>query len=299
MMRISFFTIVWSFLACTGFSQTPQEWADHVNWDGVSPYQSYYRLTAAGMGPNALPIPDRHHLFQPARSELGSDMAIILHAGEQTVCQRMYLQWQPADGVRLRTEIVAWEYFVTSREVKLERNVFWQGYDDRWAGGDFYVEAMFDLPRAWRQNWDAELRVGLKTASGTNLGSARYTDTPGYYFDLALGRKWGTAQQHQIEFSGGFYAYQTYEQASRQNDCILWGASYSWILDDWVWTMGGRGYHGYFRDGDQPVVVDLRLDRTWGGHWTSWLRVERGVIDYPFTTLRLGTSWLFTTPSIQ
>ncbi len=58
------------------------------------------------------------------------------------------------------------------------------------ANGDFYFSTIIQLLKKEKLP-EVALRMACRTASGNNLGSARYTDAPGYFLDISLGKPSG------------------------------------------------------------------------------------------------------------
>jgi hypothetical protein len=273
------------------WAQDFQWWANHVGWDGSRPYQHYLQLSPEGMGPNALPVPPMHRFLWDTTSCFQGQLTAFRHPGELTIASELALRWQASHWFRLGIRVIPLEFFETSREVKERRNIFWDAYEDRLAGGDFYIESAIRLPPAWLLGLHGEIRFGLKTASGTHLGAARYTDTPGYYVDMAFA---GTiAPRHSWELMAGLYVYQTYEDLSRQNDAFLWGLGHRWDFGKSYLFHHLRGYAGYLRDGDVPVVYELEWGLRAGRAWHFLVVVGHGLHHYPFTYSTLGARWHF------
>lgn len=267
--------------------QTAQWWTDLVGWDGVSPFQHYLRLSPAYMGPNALPVPALHGNPNDSTSWLSAGGTVFLADGERTLSGLMALRWRASSWFRLGVHVVPLEVYETSHELKELRRVHYLSYSDRLAGGDFYVESLITMPRKWLGKLDPELRLGIKTASGTNPGAARFTDTPGYYFDVST--HWSPSPGHRWEVMTGFLVYQTYRATRAQNDCFLWGAGYAWDRGPWAVTASLRGFQGYFFEGDGPVVAEAEGSWQTRGRWEFYLRAGAGLRDYPFRYVGVGT----------
>lgn len=267
--------------------QTSEWWVDLVGWDGVSPYQNYLRLAPAYMGPNALPVPALHGDHNDSTSLLSGGATCFRADGENTVSGIMALRWRASSWFRLGVHVVPLEYYRTSHELKALRRVHYLSYDESLAGGDFYVESLITLPRKWLGRLDPELRLGIKTASGTNLGAARFTDTPGYYFDVST--HWASSPGHRWEVMTGFLVYQTYLPGRAQNDCFLWGLGYAWSHAPWAASASIRGFQGYFFEGDGPIVSEVEGSWRTRGRWEFYVRAGMGIRDYPFRYLGLGT----------
>ena len=204
------------------------------------------------------------------------------------------MQWRANKWFRLGIKVIPLEWYQTSHEIKTERKIFYQAYDHSWAGGDIYAESYIRLPDTWLKGISSELRMGIKTASGTNLGAARYTDTPGYYADFAFSKNINS--RHQWEAMIGFYAYQTYDDQLRQNDCLLWGLGHHYHNGPLLLMQSFRGYMGYLGNGDIPLVYDLEARWKPRNSWSWQLKISRGLHDYPFTLITVGGLWHFHLP---
>lgn len=279
---------------CSACAQGHQWWADNVGWDGARPFQDYLRLNPAGMGPHALPVPRMHRMAWDTTSWFAGEGLYHHHRQEHTVASRLSLQWAASEWFRLLIQVVPLEYFDTEHDLKTDRRIFWQDYDRRTAGGDFHVESLIRLPPRWFGGLQSELRVGLRAPSGTHLGAARFTDTPGYYFDMAVSRHLGPV--HSLELMAGFLVYQTYDHRHKQNDCLLWGVSHRWQKGRWGLMQSLRGFSGYFGDGDKPVIYEAELAWQPADRW-SWRGLAGvGLHDYPFRFLGAGVHWHFHLP---
>ncbi|MCF8236551.1 MAG: hypothetical protein K9I85_00195 [Saprospiraceae bacterium] len=280
-------------LSMVCIAQTPEWWSDNVGWDGVTAYQHYLELTPTGMGPNAMPVPDLHQQWDTLTSFTLSGMSHF-REGEITLNADMDLRWQPSSWVRLRIHLVPLEWYQTSHSLKTLRRVHFLSYDQQWAGGDIYVESAIRIPQEWTPGIKTELRVGVKTASGTNLGAARFTDTPGYFFDLDVAGNLKQSPAWDWEAMLGFYAYQTYEDDHRQNDCVLFGGSVGWSRSRWSIRGEMRGYWGYLQDNDHPVLA--QLETRWGevnGPWQLIVKASTGILDWPYTSFQCGVRRVF------
>ncbi len=282
-----FGVLAFCLLSQDALAQGPQWWSENVQWDGITPFENYINLTSTGMGPNALPIPDNHGQWDTLTSFTLTGVGYF-RSGETTLNSHLDLRWQATSAVRLRIHLVPLEWYTTSHELKTMRKVHFLSYNQQWAGGDIYVESSIKLPEKWVPV-QSELRVGIKTASGTNLGAARYTDTPGYFFDLASFGHIPGLYSLEWEAMLGFYAYQTYDDKHRQNDCVLYGGSLGWSANRWSLRGEVRGYWGYFNMGDRPLVASLdarlgAMDRP----WQLILKGGVGLHDWPFSSVHLG-----------
>jgi hypothetical protein len=125
-------------------------------------------------------------------------------------------------------------------------------------------------------------------ASGTNLGDARFTDGPGYYFDLSAGRNIAVDNSILRFYAmAGFYAYQTFDVEHLQNDCILYGAGADLHFKNFLFSQSIAGYTGYLNIDDKPIVyrVSLRLK----SKLVDWkAEYQWGIRDNDFQRVRLS-----------
>lgn len=292
MMKTNYFVFLGLFVQTMVAAQSPEWWAENVQWDGVRPWHYYIPLNAGHMGPNALPIPEMHQIQTDTTSWVLGGLTYHGRKGEGTVSSLLGVQWKPSPWVRMMITVVPVEYFETSHELKEERKIFFLAYDDQWAGGDFHLSSNVTVPTAWLGGIQAELRVGLRAPSGTKLGAARYTDAPGYHFDLAFSRRW--TERHSWEVMTGFLAYQTYSDKYHQNDAFLWGIGHAIHYPQWTLTHAIRGYNGYIGGGDRPMVYQLTSAwTTVQNRWRWELTGGIGLNDYPFTYVGISCRRLF------
>ena len=127
-------------------------------------------------------------------------------------------------------------------------------------------------------------------ASGTNLGEARFTDGPGYFFDISTGKN--IRFNHSIlrlYGMAGFYAYQTFDIEHLQNDCFLYGAGTDLHLKKFILSQSIAGYSGYLDIGDKPLVyrasvrmknkvVDWKASYQWGIRDYDFQKISMGIV---------------------
>lgn len=272
--------------------QSFEWWNTRHNWDGFTHWHKYIRLSPAFMGPNALPVPRSEQGILPEVAQLETNLVAHVAKGDQTQNMEMAL-YLPLFSRRVGLELywVPAEYYQTDtlvRNLRRARGISGKG----WATGDLYIGTHIQLIRNHPRLPDATLSIHLKTASGSKLSDARYTDTPGYYFNLAFGKTRDTPNDYLRFFANaGLYVWQTFGDRHYQNDAFLYGLGLEYGRASWKVSSSLSGYHGYIGDGDQPLVVRLRastrrqklLDYT-----CSW---QLGLRDIPYASWRLGAVW--------
>ncbi|WP_116107289.1 hypothetical protein [Lewinella sp. IMCC34191] len=285
------------FLVCLPAILSTQDygwWNDTHDWDGVSPWRSYLTLASAYMGPNALPVPE----IRNGRITQGTELRVAgdAHFGDGDDTQNLYLQGHVplfSDRVGLHLQYVPLEHYRMSAATRDERAA--RDYDgEGLAGGDVYVGTHIQLVQDHAHWPDLLLSINLKTASGNRLSAARYTDTPGYYFDLSAGKTFereGSLASLRPHALLGFYVWQTFMDNYYQNDAVLYGLGCDFRFRKLTLTPALGGYYGYLDIGDRPLVgrLDLRTQRDRGMEYFA--RLQHGFADYPYSTVRLGVTF--------
>ena len=164
--------------------------------------------------------------------------------------------------------------------------------------GDVYISTDVQiLHNAWFKTNNAKyipqmtIRLGMKTASGEQFSRRRHYDSPGYFFDLAMGQSI-PIQQMDLRLAGsvGFLCWQTSD--ARQNDAVMYGLlaklshRYFSVQAEW------GGYVGWERYGDAPMVIKLRAAGKIKG-FEPFVQYQYGIKDYPFHQLRVGLAYNF------
>ena len=223
-------------------------WNEKHNWDGVTPWNQYMTISSAYMGPNALPVPEIKNGLVDSEASVNISYDYYKNTGDMT--QDFYLKGTlPLFKNRISIELsaVPLEWYKMDTITRDERAVRTKSGEGS-AGGDIYLSTCVQIVKG-RKIPDVLLRFALKTASGTHLRDARYTDSPGYYIDLSFGKSIFTDKKfiREIRFyaDAGLYTYQTYDLQYLQNDCILYGAGVCLNSEKLSWTNCIGGYSGY------------------------------------------------------
>jgi hypothetical protein len=190
---------------------------------------------------------------------------------------------------------VPFEYYQTDTVVRDFRAARTKSAEGT-AVGDVYIGMLIPLLTD-KEKWpDLLLSINLKTASGSMLEDARYTDAPAYFFDVSGGKDIALKKMPGWEIrphaSGGFYVYQTNRTDYFQNDAFMFGAGIDLKNAYWRFTFQYAQYSGYFREYDLPKVLRLECERTFNKIALS-LRVQEGNISYNFTSIRAGITFAF------
>lgn len=248
------------------------------------------KITAKYFGPNALPVPE-------IKTGILSKYSYVKIGGEYfespgDVTRNIYTEGYVRlfnNRVGLRLQLVPYEYFSTDSITREERNALIKDPSGS-AIGDVNIGTYIQLVRDHEWMPDMVLTLNLRTASGSKLKMARYTDAPGYFFDLSGGKN--------IEFNNtiiksirpygmlGFYAYQTYETVFKQNDCFLYGAGFLTSFKNFNINNAYGGYQGYIGDGDKPAVYRLTVSTTLKNRMNFEARFQKGFKDFEYDSFR-------------
>jgi hypothetical protein len=176
----------------------------------------------------------------------------------------------------------------------------WYSQEDGTASGagDVYISTNVQiLHNAWFKTNNAKyipqmtIRLGMKTASGEQFSRRRHYDSPGYFFDLAMGQSIPIKDLDlRLAGSVGFLCWQTSD--ARQNDAVMYGLlaklSHRYFSAQAEWG----GYVGWERYGDAPMVIKLRAAGKIKG-FEPFVQYQYGIKDYPFHQLRVGLAYNF------
>ncbi len=266
-------------------------WANNVDWDGSTHWSRYIIASPDLMGPNALPIPDlddgriqNEHFFK-------FSAWAHLSKGDHTFNPRLQFTYAMVpERISFDLFMVPVEYFNMSHEKKTERRTFHVFYDRKLAIGDLYLHTNIQLTK---KKWDSRLRLGFKYASSSMQGMARFTDAPGYYFDLSAGKDLPLGvRKIRFMIMAGFYVWQTNSDTRFQNDAFLFGLGGRYCLGKFMLESHIRGYAGYLNHGDHPIVWKTQVSRE-RKPFRFELGYQRGLHDFDYHSLELGAVyWL-------
>ncbi len=275
-------------------------WNIKHNWDGVTHWTRYLIYSPAYMGPNALPVPEIREGLLKKRISLETRAELNFSRGDNT--QNLFLKLRfPFFKGRIAVELygVPVEHFTMDTITRDER----RGRDlnpEGFAVGDLNIGTLIQILRD-QGNWpDILLGLTFRVPSGGNLSNARYTDAPGYFFDLSLGKSFKIGQKLSIRpfFMGGFYVWHTNDENLRQNDAFLYGTGVSLYNARFEWNVKYGGYKGYIGNGDSPMVIRMNgLYKFKNIHLK--LGYQQGLQDFNYSTIRVGAIFYFRTSWMQ
>ena len=270
-------------------AQTPIDKADLSVPSWVAP---------AFFGPNAFPVPDM------SDGRTSSDLKFELYADNffGTMASESVMDDFTADvfarltvplfspRVNLTIWMPVYEYFSTGPDVNDYRRVQGGGHRTGWLPGDAYVSTDIMLLTQEKHFMDAVLRAALKSASGHRWHEARNYDSPGYFFDVSVGRSFmlGPGTFFRTALSTGFLCWQT--DNGRQNDAVMYGIHASLSSGAFRLETEYGGYVGWEQYGDAPMT--LKTSVSWDiCDFTLRLMYQVGFVDWPFHQVRAGVEY--------
>lgn len=271
-------------------AQTMERWSNLVKWDGVTSWQNYMIYSADFMGPNALPIPAMANGSVDSLQQLGFAFVSHISKGDKTQNLKLYANYCLVKN--LISADVSWipmEYFRVSPEIKDKRHVYPYFYNDYRAAGDIYFNVNLQLLNRWRNYFHLALRTGYRFPTSSSVGSARYTDVPGYHFDLSAAKPLSD-QRLKLTAMIGFYVWQL--NTSGQDDALLYGVGLEYHHQGWHYQLNCRGYSGYRHNGDHPLSIESNLEKR-VGNFSMVFNLYKGLRDYGFISMGLGVKYIF------
>ncbi len=263
-------------------------WNEIHNWDGHTSWVQYMTISTSFMGPNALPVPEVTNGSVDSLAELEVAGDYYYSRGDKT--KDFYLRGSLPlynNRVSFAIDVVPYEWFKTDTATRDERAARTRSGEGG-AGGDIYFYTNIQVLRDHPHLPDLLFRAAFRTASGTNLGNARFTDGAGYFFDLSAGHNYGLKNSVlRIYMMGGFYSYQTYDLNHLQNDCLLYGFGTDIFFRKILFSQSIAGYSGYLDIGDKPLVyrASIRLRNKMFDWKFSW---QAGLNDYDYQRYRVS-----------
>jgi hypothetical protein len=277
----------------TGICQedTWKWWNEIHHWkSGMPGWRTMMFLSPGYLGPNALPVPEMKKGLISGTAELETTVSAHFLKGDPTQDFSAGFFYPVANG-KLAFEAfgVALEKYGYSGEIRnlrISRDKDGKGI----AVGDFYFSVLIQLCKD-RKFPNTMLRFACKTASGDAF-AARYTDTPGYYFDVSSSRDIPVSATSKVRpfASFGFYSWQTYNEATPQNDAIMYGAGVDYLLKQWMFSGNFSGYSGYLKLNDKPQVFTMETKYDWKTYAVR-CRFLYGIRDWKYKTIRLSFIW--------
>ncbi|MDA9312226.1 hypothetical protein N8371_04080 [Vicingaceae bacterium] len=266
-------------------------WNEQHNWDGFRHWTSYMKLTSKYMGPNALPVSDSKKGTLPTQTQL--KLAGEGHFSDGDNTQNLFSSFYLplfTNRVGFQLEMVPVEFYKMddkTRDERISRELLSEGH----TVGDLYIATFIQLTKNHEKLPDMVLGVNFRTASGANLDEARFTNTPGYFFDFSASKvityNEDFIQSIRPHALAGFYVYQTYLENNYQNDAFMFGLGIDVNSKKLTYEASLNGYVGYLNAGDRPMVARIGVRSNDPDKTNFGLRIQQGIIDQQYTTARV------------
>jgi len=287
------FLILCACFAIGVHSQSFDWWAQLVHWDGVSEWPKYMISEPAYMGPNALPVPRIGNGSIDSTHSISATGSFHFSKGDNTQNVTLYGNYCLVKNViSFNASWIPYEHFTMSHAIKEQRHVFSHFYYDRHTTGDIILNTTIQVMNKWRKYIHLALRIGYRFPTGGGLGVARYTDGPGYYFDLSFGKPLRSTQLKWIGMAG-FYSWQLIQYGRRQNDAFLFGTGMEWNTRTMRLQSYIAGYLGYLAySGDKPIVFRTTLEKKFK-RASLLAGFQQGLHDFKYSTVEMGGKYCF------
>ena len=281
--------VILSFFGIQLQAQDLQWWANTVGWDGVTSWRKYIIYSPSYLGPNALPIPVLPAGTIDSVHSIGASGNVHFMKGDFTANAALYGTFVLVkDVISFDAYTVPYEYFNQSHDLKTERHVYYYYYNSHKAHGDIILNTKIQLFKKWQPKWNLMLRMGYRFATSTNYAAARYTDAPGYSFDINAGKPVGKNKRWLVKAMVGLYTWQVNEEQYQQNDAFLFGVGTEYHHKKFSFDLYTAGYLGYLKNRrDKPIVIRMGVQQQLGKA-ALFLRVQQGIHHFKYTSIETG-----------
>ena len=244
------------------------------------------------MGPNALPVPFINTGSIDSTHSFGVTGNFHFSKGDKTQNAAMYANYCLVKNIiSFDASWVPFEHYRMDHATKEKRHVYSNDYYNSRAIGDVQLNTNIQLLNKARNKIHVALRIGYRFPTSGDLGSARFTDAPGYFFDAGIAKPLGKNKEWKWLNMAGFYVWQTYRPEHRQDDAFLFGSGFEWNNAKWKMQSYISGYIGY-EEGDKPILLRGTLERK-GKKFNHLLRLQQGLHDFNYTSTELGLCYVF------
>ena len=265
-------------------------WNEKNGWKpGMPSWRTFIHITPGYLGPNALPVPEMKKGVVAAGSNL--EFGLDLHFKEGDPTQNIFGKYYRSfadNKIAIELYGVVAEHYAMTDSVRDERAA--RDFDGKGiAIGDLYFSTLIQLSKG-RKFPDTMARMVGRTASGGHLDAARYSDSPGYFFDFSFSKEYA-CKKEQMSFvpyaSFGFYSWQTNDDMNLQNDAFMYGAGADLKWSKWTVSNSLSGYSGYKKERDRPMVYTFDLNHQLKNH-TLRLQYLHGIRDWTYNTVKFS-----------
>ena len=296
MMKNYLFLILLIFSFSLVKGQDPNQdytwWNELHGWEPGDPgWRNWMIISPGYLGPNSLPIPGVKRGFLKDKTEIEISASNHFHSGDPTqdISGRLYI---PFANNKIAVEMygVILEHFAFSEEIRNERFARIENGKGV-AVGDFYFSTLIQISKD-RKFPNTLFRFATKTASGNMLEGARYTDSPGYFFDLSFSKNFGKKEARVFRPFGslGFYSWQTNDELNLQNDAFMYSIGADVEKNMWLFSTSLSGYSGYKYERDKPMKLNFELRKDLNSK-TIKFQYFHGLRDWEYKTITFSFIW--------
>lgn len=257
------------------------------------------KYAPAWFGPNANPVPEMTDARIPSKTTVSLMGDYYFGYGDKTTngYVKIELPLLP-ERVSFKLWFTTLENYTVTPELSAARGM--NGNLTGKPNGDLYVQTRISLLKERKNTPAVVLNSTLKTASGTMFAERRYFDTPGYYFDVEVGKSFYTKRKFISEIRAvgnlGFLCWET--SGSRQNDAPMYGAKMIVGNSKWKFENTLSGYWGWMHTsahygsdyGDSPLVYASKFT-IMAGYMDYFAQYQYGINDFPYQQIRVGISF--------
>jgi hypothetical protein len=242
-------------------------------------------------GPNAFPVPEFTDATIAGFTTINVSWNYYSGFGDQTLNPALKVEI-PLIPSKVSFKIwgTAFEYYNTTITIR-DKRASTEETPEGVANGDIYIQTRILLLKEQTKRPSIVLNSTLKTASGNNFNERRYFDTPGYYFDLEMGKTVysGTSflKKVRLVLNVGFLCWETTN--SEQNDAPLYGTKLIFGTENLELENSITGYSGWMNNGDKPLVYSIQLMKK-SDKVKVYSQYQYGIRDFPYHHFKLGIS---------
>jgi hypothetical protein len=294
--RLLFILFLGTFIHVTGQdTNTDYSWWNELHgWEVGDPgWRNWMQIAPGYLGANALPVPDVKRGVMDTTLEVEVTASNHFSAGDPTqdISGRLFI---PFAKNRIAIEMygVVFEHYAFTTEVRDER--FARDKDGKGTAiGDFYFSTLIQVIKD-RKFPNTLFRFASKTASGNQLEAARYTDSPGYFFDLSFSKDLGDKKAGMFRPFGlfGFYSWQTNDELNLQNDAFMYALGTDYLKNNNMFSVSWSGYTGYKNERDRPMQLNLEYRKDFIKKAIR-VRYLHGLRDWEYKTIKFSFIWKF------
>jgi len=296
--------VLFSFLLFSSYltyGQEPKEdytwWNETHGWKPGDPgWRNWMKISPGYLGPNALPVPSVKKGTIEGPCDIEITASSHFHSGDPTqdFSGKIFIPFAE-NKIAVEMYGVIFEHYSFTKRIRDERLARDRDGEGT-AMGDFYFSTLIQICKN-RKFPNTLLRLATKTASGNNLEAARYTDSPGYFFDLSFSKKHSLSNNSDIQPFGliGFYSWQTNDELRLQNDAFMYAAGIDITKKKWQASSSLSGYSGYKNERDRPMQLNFELAKKFKNKSVKLYYIH-GLRNWDYNTIRLSVVFRFKDP---